>query len=121
MPIARIAAINLECPDPAELARFWVAVLDGEIAIETPDFCAVKTEMLYLGAVRVHDYQPPTWPSAERSQQLHLDLAVDEADDLDDAVAQVIRLGAVSETEQPAPDQFRVLRDPAGHPFCLRR
>ena len=30
MPIAHIAAINLECPDPADLARFWAAMLDGE-------------------------------------------------------------------------------------------
>ena len=118
MPVARIVAINLECPDPAELAGFWAALLDGQIAIETPDFCAVKTELLYLGAVRVHDYRPPTWPSAERSQQMHLDLSVD---DLDNAEAQAVRLGAVREPEQPAPESFRVLRDPAGHPFCLRR
>lgn len=121
MPVAHVAAINLECPDPADLARFWAAMLDGEVSVETPDFCAVKTALLYLGAVRVHDYQPPTWPSAERSQQIHLDLAVDDPDHLDDAEAQAIRLGAVKETEQPAPERFRVLRDPAGHPFCLRR
>jgi hypothetical protein len=118
MPVARIAAINFECPDPAELARFWAAMLDGEIAIETPDFWAVKTDLLYLGAVRVPHYQPPTWPSADRSQQMHLDLTVDE---LDGAEVQAVGLGAVSEPKQPASESFRVLRDPAGHPFCLRR
>lgn len=120
MALAHVAAINFECPDPAELARFWAAVLDGEVAIETPDFCAVKAGALYLGAVRVPGYQPPTWPSAERSQQIHLDLAVGEPAHLDDAEAQAIRLGAVKESEQPAPESYRVLRDPAGHPFCLR-
>ena len=121
MPVARVAAINLECTDPTDLARFWATMLDGEIAVQTPDFCAVKAGNLYLGAVRVDDYQPPTWPSAERSQQIHLDLAVDDPDNLDDAEAQAIRLGAVKERQQSAPESFRVLRDPAGHPFCLRR
>ncbi|MGC5380372.1 VOC family protein [Micromonospora sp. DT68] len=40
---------------------------------------------------------------------------------LDDAEARAIELGAVKEDQQFAPDRFRVLRDPAGHPFCLRR
>ncbi|MFE9918098.1 VOC family protein [Micromonospora sp. NPDC005553] len=120
MPVAHIAAINLECPDPAVLARFWAAMLDGEVAVQTPDFCAVKAGPLHLGAVRVDGYRPPTWPSGERSQQIHFDLAVDEPDDLDDAEARAIELGAVKEEQQPAPERFRVLRDPAGHPFCLR-
>ncbi|MEU5675051.1 VOC family protein [Micromonospora sp. NPDC047762] len=47
-------------------------------------------------------------------------MAVDEPDDLDDAEARAIELGAVKEEQQPAPERFRVLRDPAGHPFCLR-
>ncbi|WP_436798839.1 VOC family protein [Micromonospora profundi] len=40
---------------------------------------------------------------------------------LNDAEARAIELGAVKEDQQFAPDRFRVLRDPAGHPFCLRR
>jgi hypothetical protein len=31
----------------------------------------------------------------------------------------VIRLGALKADAQPSPDEFRVLIDPAGHPFCL--
>jgi hypothetical protein len=117
MPVAHIAAINFECTNPVPLARFWAAMLDGEIAVETPGFCAVKTSTVYLGAVQVEDYQPPSWPSAERSQQLHLDLSVD---DLDTAEKEAIRLGATKESQQPTPERSRVLRDPAGHPFCLR-
>jgi glyoxalase superfamily protein len=117
MPIARIASINVECREPAVLAAFWAALLGGEIVVQTPDFCAVKVDSLYLGAVRVEDHQQPTWPSAERSQQLHLDLAVLDLDAAEDAAR---RLGATKETEQPSPDRSRVLRDPAGHPFCLR-
>ncbi|GAA2591729.1 VOC family protein [Winogradskya consettensis] len=121
MAVAHVAAINLEGPDPAGLAQFWAAMLGGEVAIETPDFCAVKAGALYVGAVRVSGYQPPTWPSAEGSQQMHLDLSVDGTESLDEAEEQAIGLGATKEEGQPAPESFRVLRDPAGHPFCLRR
>jgi Glyoxalase-like domain len=38
-------------------------------------------------------------------------------DDLDRAEA--LRLGARRAIEQRAPDRWRVLLDPAGHPFCL--
>ena len=81
MPVAHIAAINLECTDPITLARFWAGLLDGETAVETPGFCAVKAGPLLLGAIRVDDHRPPTWPSNERSQQLHLDIAVQLAAD----------------------------------------
>lgn len=117
MTTARITSINLECLDPVVLATFWAALLGGEVAIETPDFCAVKLDSQYLGATRVVGYQPPTWPSAARSQQIHLDLAVD---DLDAAEERALGLGATKEPTQPSPARCRVLRDPAGHPFCLR-
>jgi hypothetical protein len=117
MTTARIAAINLECSNPAELAGFWAAMLGGEITVQTTNFVAVKVGAVHLGAVHADDYQPPTWPSAERSQQLHLDLTVD---DLDAAEALAIQLGAIAEIQQPTPERSRVLRDPAGHPFCLR-
>lgn len=117
MPVAHIAAINLESADPGPLARFWADLLGGELAVETPDFCAVSTDSVFLGMARVDGYQPPTWPSVERSQQIHLDLAVD---DLESAEQEAIRLGASKEAHQPSPERSRVLRDPAGHPFCLR-
>ena len=65
------------------------------------------------------DFVPPTWPSGERPQQLHLDLTVD---DVEVAEAQVLALGATRHEVQPgeaAGDPFRVYLDPAGHPFCL--
>ncbi|MGC4933037.1 VOC family protein [Gordonia sp. DT30] len=117
MPDFRIASINFECTDPSALAHFWAQILDGEVAVETPAFCAVKTADLFIGAVRVDDYRPPTWPSTDQPQQIHLDLAVD---DLDSAEATALRLGATKSEYQAGPDHSRVLHDPAGHPFCLR-
>lgn len=117
MNAARIASINLDCAEPVVLARFWSEMLGGEVAMETPDFCAVKAGELFIGALRVDEYTPPTWPSNERSQQIHLDLAVD---DLDAGEQEAVRFGATAEGEQPSPQRSRVLRDPAGHPFCIR-
>lgn len=117
MPVGHIVAINLECTDPDVVARFWADMLGGEIAIQTPDFCGVSVDGTFIGAVRVDHYEPPTWPSTERSQQIHLDLAVE---DLETAEREAVRLGATKEDRQPNPERSRVLRDPAGHPFCIR-
>jgi len=48
---------------------------------------------------------------------MHLDIQVE---DLDAAVAEAVALGARVAEFQP-PDNVRVLLDPAGRPFCLRR
>jgi hypothetical protein len=47
--------------------------------------------------------------------QLHLDI---EVDDLEREVDRAVRLGASVADLQPQ-HHVRVLRDPAGHPFCL--
>ena len=49
-------------------------------------------------------------------KQMHLDVAVD---DLDVAEAEALRLGARVVGSQPDPAHYRVLLDPAGHPFCI--
>jgi hypothetical protein len=116
MPIARLASIALDCSDPAALANFWVQLVGGEVAFTSDDFCAVKTDRGWLATVRVEDYRQPSWPDAAVPKQMHLDLAVD---DLDKAEAEAIGLGATLAATQPAPDRWRVLLDPAGHPFCL--
>ena len=62
-------------------------------------------------------YVPPTWPAEPGKQQmmLHVDVAVD---DLAEAVAAALELGATLAGVQPQQD-CTVLLDPAGHPFCL--
>src|ERR1700722_4478867 len=116
MALARLGSISLDCADPARLASFWAELLGGEVAFTSDDFVAVKTDRGWISTVRTGDYQPPTWPEGDRPKQIHLDLA---GDDLDPAEAEAIRLGARVAAPQPAPDRWRVLLDPAGHPFCL--
>ena len=111
-----MGSIALDCADPAALSAFWAALLGGEVAFSSDDFVAVKLEGMWLATTRVPDYRAQSWPDGESPKQMHLDVAVD---DLDEAEAAALRLGARRADQQPAPDRWRVLLDPAGHPFCL--
>jgi hypothetical protein len=109
--------ICLDCADPAGLAAFWASLLGGEVVpILGDDAVMVKNKGTPVAALRVPGYQPPTWPRGAIPKQVHLDLAVS---DLDAAEAEAIRLGACRAGEQPQPTRWRVMLDPAGHPFCL--
>ena len=114
--IARLAAVSLDSSDPPALATFYRQLLDLEVMFESDDFVALKGAGVLLTMQRVDDHLAPDWPSGAVPKQLHLELAVD---DLDDAEAQSLALGATKAGTQPAPDRWRVLLDPAGHPFCI--
>ena len=62
---------------------------------------------------RVVDYRPPVWPGAS---VVHLDLTAGEH--LDEPEQRAIALGARAVDPQLDP-RWRVLLDPAGHPFCI--
>ena len=70
-----------------------------------------------LGFGRVEGYQAPSWPNEHGSKQFHFDLAVD---DIDAAEVRAVALGASVPADQPG-GTWRVLLDPAGHPFCLTK
>ena len=114
--VARQVFVSLDCADPAPLAEFWAAMLGGEVKFTHDGAVGVRTDWMWLAAIRVADYRPPTWPTGEVPKQIHLDLGVD---DLAASVAEAERLGARSAADQPAPALRRILFDPAGHPFCL--
>jgi hypothetical protein len=116
MTVAQAVFVTLDCSDPQALGEFWAAMLGGEVKYTSPTTVAVRTDWMWVAALQTPGYVPPTWPDREVPKQIHLDLAVT---DLDAAVAEAERLGAISAPHQPAPDGHRVLFDPAGHPFCL--
>jgi len=49
-------------------------------------------------------------------KQMHFEMAVD---DLDVAEAAAVKIGATRASSQASPESWRVLFDPAGHPFCI--
>jgi predicted enzyme related to lactoylglutathione lyase len=116
MAIARFPVVVLDCPDPRTLAEFYAALLGWKIDQQDADWCSVRAEYGdSLGFQRVDPYVPPRWPGQVVPQQMHLDV---EVDDLDEAEAAVLQLGATKHDHQPG-TSFRVFVDPAGHPFCL--
>lgn len=100
MGVARSGFVTLDCADPGPPAEFWAAILGGEVMFTTATTVGVRTGWTWIAATAVPDYQPPTWPEAGVPKQIHLDLAVS---DLDAAVAEAERLGAVPAAFQPAP------------------
>ncbi|WP_239332089.1 VOC family protein [Frankia sp. CiP3] len=114
--VARLAAISFDCSEPHALARFYAELTGGAIAFSSEDFVAVKGPPVWITAQRVPDHRPPTWPTGGIPQQAHMEFAVE---DLEAVQAQAIAIGARLADEQPSPDRWRVLLDPAGHPFCL--
>lgn len=115
--IARMRTVVLDAPDPLALAEFYRALVGGEITDVEDDWVVLEGDGVHLSFQRADEYAAPTWPSAERPQQFHIDVTVD---DVDDAEAQVLAAGARRHEHQPddAVD-WRVYLDPAGHPFCL--
>ena len=114
--IAEFVAVTVDCPEPPVLAAFYAALTGGEITYDTPEAAAVKLPNgldVYFQGVPGH--RAPTWPAGDRPQQFHLDLYVD---DLDKAEARVAELGGSRPEFQPGAGRWRVLADPAGHPFC---
>jgi hypothetical protein len=115
MAIARFPSVVIDCPDPGALATFYAAMLDWQIDV-SDDWADIRAEYgQCISFQQVDGYTPPNWPAQELPQQMHLDVMVD---DLDAAEAAALALGATRHPHQPG-KTFRVLLDPAGHPFCL--
>jgi Glyoxalase-like domain len=108
---ARLVGISLDCPDPQRLADFYRGMLGGRQLWAKESSVGIEVPGAVLVAQRVDSYVSPTWPG---TAIVHLDLT---ADDLDAAVERAVELGATM-PEQRDP-RWRVLLDPAGHPFCL--
>jgi catechol 2,3-dioxygenase-like lactoylglutathione lyase family enzyme len=112
--IGRMHHVVLDCPDPADLAAFYSALLglpvayrdDGWVVVAASDTSSGLAFQLAPGNRR------PTWPDPAVPQQFHLDIMVE---DVAAAGSRVLALGAVKL------DGDNVYADPAGHPFCLIR
>ena len=116
----KLTAITLDCSDPEALAAFYRQATGLELHPKSnSDFAGLNgDDGLLLGFQRVARYQAPSWPDQAVPQQLHLDFAVDN---LEEAEALLLELGAAKPGHQPGGERWRVLTDPAGHPFCLTK
>ena|ERR1019366_6729729 len=116
MSTIRLASVSLDCSNPSDLAAFYARLLGTEVTFDSEQFAAIRLDKFWLSAQRIENYRPPAWPDADQPQQIHLDMAVD---DLEGAEAAAVAAGAIKASVQPSPERWRVMIDPAGHPFCL--
>lgn len=124
---ARLITVVLDARDPVALADFYAELLGLPVLRVDGDWVDIGDDTTRLSFQHAPEHQPPTWPEPGTPMQIHLDLAVD---DIEQAEAQALRLGATrlpwgsAEEEAkglrpPGAGGFRVYADPAGHPFCL--
>lgn len=116
-------SFTVDCKEPYELAKFYAKLLNWEMPYYNEEYACIGAPGIEQGVYpgitfqRNTEYIPPVWPEKPEAQQqmAHLDFAVN---DLEKAVQYAIQCGATIAEEQFS-DGWRVMFDPAGHPFCL--
>jgi predicted enzyme related to lactoylglutathione lyase len=113
MAIGTLHEIVFDCPNPEALARFWQALIGGEVDVESSDWAVLDgdDDGFYLGFQRV-----PEGKSAKN--RVHLDV---EVDDLATAIDEAEQLGArkIGALVEEEDGSFQVMADPAGNEFCF--
>jgi Glyoxalase-like domain len=109
----RFVGVSLDCADPDALATFYANLLGGRLLWSEAHSAGVQAPGILMVMQRVPAYQEPAWPGVSI---VHLDLTA--GDQLDEPERRALALGA--RRVEPQPDaRWRVLLDPAGHPFCI--
>lgn len=115
--IGRLETVVFDARDPLALARFYAEVIGATIVTEEDDWVTIADDSGRRVSFQTSpEHRPPRFPDPAGSQQLHMDIRVD---DVDKAERAVLGLGATRVPEADEDGTFRVFRDPAGHPFCL--
>jgi hypothetical protein len=115
--MTKLAMLTLDCAEVTPVTDFWKAALGYEqLAGDGENYAMLGNGSgPAIGFGKVEGYQPPGWPNEHGSKQFHLDLA---ADDVEVETERLVGLGATLAEPQPG-ETWRVLLDPAGHPFCV--
>lgn len=133
--VPRFAQVVIDSVDARRSAEFWRQLLGlvyrpgHEPPVTGEDDRAGREWLnLYrpngsrlLAIEQVDQLTPTTWPDATVPQQLHLDLVVNNVDELDACHERVLALGGkLREDRRNDPDEpLRVYADPDGHTFCI--
>ena len=105
--------VTLDAPDGKELARFYARLLDWELfekegeegaAVAPPDGAGYN-----LGFQSEPHYVRPVWPAEAGKQQMLMHLEI-EVDDLEEAVAHAVAVGAEVAAYQPQSTRTRDAR-----------
>lgn len=121
--VIKMYSFTIDCTEPYELAKFYASLLKWEAAQFDEVYACVYPPGTNQGTYpcilfqKNPAYKPPVWPEKPEAQQqmAHIDFAVN---DMEKAVQYAIKCGAKMADDQFS-DHWRVMFDPAGHPFCL--
>ena len=133
--VPALRQVVLDCTDARLLAEFYRELLglryrpgDEPPAAGAPDPRGTDWLVLQddvgiarLAFQQIAELPEATWPDGPHPQQMHLDLTVPTAADLDVQHQRVLALGARPLYDRSAdPEEpLRVYADHAGHPFCI--
>jgi len=114
MPIGALHEIVIDCSNPEALARFWQALIGGEVDVESANWAVLDgdDDGFYIGFQRVPE-------NKSGKNRIHLDV---EVDDLDTAIDDAEQLGArkIGGTiDHDDGGLIQVMADPGGNEFCF--
>ena len=95
----KMYSFTMDCIDPYALAKFYAEMLNWEIPFYDENWACIGAPGMSHGA----------YPGI-----------LFAVNDLEEAVQHAINCGATMASEQFS-EEWRVMFDPAGHPFCLCR
>jgi len=121
----KLGAIVIDSDDAEKLSEFYQKLLgwtkecqffEGDKWIIVKSAAGEGTPIVFQ---EIADYEKPQWPSAAGMQQqmLHLDFYVTN-DDYNNEIGRALSYGA-SIAEIQFSESWKVMLDPAGHPFCI--
>ena len=113
MAIGTLHEIVIDCPNPEALARFWQALIGGEVEVESDEWVVLDGDDVgfYIG------FQLVPEPKSGKNR-VHLDV---EVDDLGAAIDDAEQLGArkIGALVDDDDGSFQVMADPGGNEFCF--
>ena len=114
-------AVVLDSDNSEKLSEFYANMLGWERMKPDDEWIIVyNKESKYFPLLtfqQIDNYKRPIWPAEEHHQQqmVHLDFHVEN---VEEAVEHAIMCGAKL-SEIQLEEAWRVMIDPAGHPFCI--
>jgi hypothetical protein len=112
--LAQVSTVVIDCAAPGPLAEFYQTMTGWKVTSSDADSVYLGGDSIQLAFQRIAGYKPPTWPGP--AKHAHLDFQVA---DLESAVTELLAIGATKPEFQPGGDDWVVLTDPEGHPFCV--
>ncbi|WP_107659155.1 VOC family protein [Nocardia suismassiliense] len=119
-PTGTVSSYAFWADDGRALAEFYAAALGWQLTQEFPDENGVPTAFMITDGTTTYvfytaaKFTAPNWPADELP--FHLDLAFP---DVAAAEQRLLALGATKPDHQPGGENWTVLLDPSGQPFCL--